>query len=484
MTIGRRASLGAGGSISSALALALAGCSGGGSSTPAPPPNQPPAFTSAATTSVVENVTGPVYQAVASDPNGDALTYAIVGGADAARFTLSAAGQLAFVDSPNYDLPADADQNNVYEVQIGASDGKASTTLAVAVTVTNSKEGVYLHRLGTGFTDPVAIASKDPATMLVAEKAGAIYSLNMVTGVKTLALQLSNVGPVGVLAMSYGPGSFVYGGVYVMYTTQTGFVLITRINRDSSGTYYEDAAPVLSINAPNYAGGGALMYTSEVLYAAIGDAGGIGDPSGSAQEDSSRLGKLLRIVANPDPYAGAAPAPYLVTTVAKGLHRPRGGSLSWGGVTVADRGQDLAEEIDLLPLNTSGANFGWPYKEGSRSVAGTPPAGLTDPVLEYYRMGGLRTGRAIIGGALGPGAVASLRDQFLFADESGAIFTVKTSQLAAGKTLASEVFERRDADFAPAIGTLTHPVVLYYSVDAQVFMVDAGGDIFRIEDGS
>ncbi|WP_294250456.1 cadherin repeat domain-containing protein [uncultured Sphingomonas sp.] len=452
---------------------------------PAQPANQPPAFSSAASASVAENVTGPVYQAVASDPNGDALTYAIVGGADAARFTLSATGQLAFVDPPNYDLPADADRNNVYEVQIGASDGKASTTLAVAVTVTNSKEGVYLHRLGTGFTDPVAIASKDPATMLVAEKAGAIYSLNMVTGVKTLLLQLGNVGPVGVVAMSYGPGAFIDGSFFVMYTTQTGFLVVTHFARNSSGTYYEDAArPVLAINAPNYAGGGALIYASEALYAAIGDGGGIGDPSGSAQNDSSMLGKLLRIVTNPDPYAGAAPAPYLVSTVAKGLHRPRGGMGYFAGTVFADRGQDLAEEIDLLPLNTSGANFGWPYKEGSRSVAGTPPAGLTDPVLEYYRTGGLRTGHAIIGGALGPGAVASLRDQFLFADESGAIFTVKTSAIAAGKTLVSDVFERRDADFAPTIGTLTHPVVLYYSVDAQLFLVDAGGDIFRIEAGS
>ena len=238
MTIGRRAFLCVGGSVSSAFALALAGCSGGGAATPAQPPaNQPPAFSSAASASVVENVTGPIYQAVASDPNGDALTYSIVGGADAARFTISAAGQLAFVDSPNYDLPADADQNNVYQVQIGASDGKTSTTLAVAVTVTNSKEGVYLHRLGTGFTDPVAIASKDPAKMLVAEKAGAIYNLNLVTGEKTLLMQLSNVGSVGVVAMSYGPGVFTDGSFYVMYTTQTGFLVLTHFARDSSGTY-------------------------------------------------------------------------------------------------------------------------------------------------------------------------------------------------------------------------------------------------------
>lgn len=473
--------------VSSALALSLAACGGGGNpSAPAQPPaNQPPAFSSAASVSVEENVAAVVYQAVAADPNGDALTYSIVGGVDARRFTLTAAGQLRFVDAPNFDLPVDADQNNAYEVQIGASDGKASTTLAVTVTVTNSREGVAVHRIATGFTDPVAMAPKDAQMMLVAEKAGAIYSLDIATGVKTLLLRIGNVGGVGVVAMSYGPntavGSAGDGSFFVMYTTENGFLVINHFARDVFGQYYSDSIPVLVTSAPNYTGGGALIYTSGSLFAATGDAGGSGDPSGSAQSDASWLGKLVRIVPNADPYAGASAVYYAVSKVGKGLHRPHGGTPFSTGILFADRGQDFTEELNFFASADTGLNFGWPYKEGVRSVSGSLPAGLTEPVLEYYHSGGFRTGRAIVAGARGPAAVASLRDQFLFADESGAIFTITATQIAAGKTLASDGIERRDADFAPDAGTLTRPVAIESSPAGAVFILDANGDVFRVD---
>ena len=85
--------------------LLLASCGGGG--TP-PAANAPPSFTSSQTASVAENTTA-AYQATASDPNGNALTFAIDGGADAARFAITAAGTLRFNEAPDYDLPGDAD---------------------------------------------------------------------------------------------------------------------------------------------------------------------------------------------------------------------------------------------------------------------------------------------------------------------------------------------------------------------------------------
>ncbi|WP_066722139.1 PQQ-dependent sugar dehydrogenase [Sphingomonas pituitosa] len=473
-----RAFLRMGGGVSSALALSLTACSGGGGGSS---PAQPPVFSSAATASVVENVTGSIYQAVASDPNGDALTYAIVGGADAQRFTISAAGQLSFVDSPNYDLPADADQNNVYEVQIAASDGKASTTLAVSVTVGNAKEGVAVRRVGTGFTNPVAMAPKDAQTMLVAEKGGAIYSLDLASGAKTLVHQIVSVGSGGVLAIAYGRGAITDGSFFVMYVRDNGFLIIAHFSRNGLGNIVEESMPVLATSAPNYAGGGGFIYTGDGLFAAIGDAGGAGDPSGSAQDDSSWLGKLVRIVPNPDPYAGASPQYFLVSKVAKGLHQPRGGTGFSNGILFADHGQAVAEELNFFTANTTGVNFGWPFKEGVRMVAGTPPAGLTDPVLEYYRTGGLRTGQSIVAGARGPSQVASLRDVVIFADQGGAIFTIKGSLLVPGKSLTSDVVERRDADFAPDAGTLKRPVAIETSPGGLVFLLDAGGDVFAVE---
>jgi len=472
-----------------ALALALmflSACGSDGSTQPAPPnpppPNQPPVFSSAAATSVVENITGSVYQAAANDPNGDSVTYSIVGGADAARFTMSASGQLSFVSSPNFDLPSDADTNNVYEIQIGASDGKASTTLALSLTVTNSKEGVAVHRIATGFANPVAIAPISTTAMLVAEKAGAVYLLNPQTGTKALLVQIADVGNVGVTALAAAPTFATDGTFYAMYTNAYGYLVIDRYLRNSAGPTVL-AGPLLVVSAPQYAGGGWLGYdASGALLAATSDAGGQGDPSGSAQDDASRLGKLLRIVPNPDPYAGASPVYFLISTMAKGFHQPNGGSQFGNSVLLADHGQDVAEEIDLVS-SAMGSNFGWPFKEGTRTVSGNPPTGLIDPVLEYFRSTGLRTGQAIIGGAMGPSAVASLRNQYVLADGSGAIFAVDTSFLSAGTTASADVVERRDADFAPDAGTITHPVAITAGPGGTLFLLDAGGDVFRV-DGS
>jgi hypothetical protein len=77
------------------------------------------AFTSLAAASLAENFSGAFYTAAANDPEGGALTYSIAGGADAAAFVMSG-NQLSFIASPNYDLPGNADGNNVYLVQLRA----------------------------------------------------------------------------------------------------------------------------------------------------------------------------------------------------------------------------------------------------------------------------------------------------------------------------------------------------------------------------
>ena len=55
---------------------------------------------------------------------GATLTYSIIGGADAAKFTINATtGVLTFVSAPDFEAPADAGANNVYDVTVQVSDG-------------------------------------------------------------------------------------------------------------------------------------------------------------------------------------------------------------------------------------------------------------------------------------------------------------------------------------------------------------------------
>jgi len=467
------------------LALGLLSACGGGGSSTTPAVNRPPIFSSATTASIVENSTALAYQATATDPDGDALTYSIVGGADAGRFTITPAGQLGIATAPNFDLPADTDGNNVYEVQISVSDGKVAASLALAVTVINSKEGISVRRVATGFVSPAAIARIDDTAMLVAEKTGAVYLLNPQTGTKAPLVQIANVGGVGVTAIAASRTFASDGTFFAMYATATGFLVVNRYLRDPLGqTVPDGSGPILAVNAPQYEGGGWLGFDAAgALLAATGDAGGSGDPTGSAQDDTSRLGKVIRITPNPDPFAGASPIYFLLNTIAKGLHQPNGGSQFGNAVLITDHGQAMAEEIDFLPFGGSVQNYGWPFNEGTFAVRGTPPVAVIDPVVQYLRGAGPRSGQEIVGGAIGPSAVASLRNQYVFADGSGAIFTLASASIQQGTTLAGAMFERRDADFAPDQGVIDHPVAITGSPTGSMYILDADGEIFRVDAG-
>ncbi len=468
----------------------LTGCGGSDQPSPAAPPaNRAPSFTSTTTATIAENSTAPVYQATATDPDGDALTFTISGGADAARFAITPAGQLTFIDPPNFDLATDADDNNVYEVQLSVGDGKTTTALSLAVTVTNLKEGVAVRRIATGFVDPVAIAPVSGTVVLVAEKSGAIYTLNPTTGAKVLLYQIAGVGGVGVTALAVDPAYATTGTFYAMYTTSGGGLVVHRFLGNPGGPHVPDNfGPILGLSAPQYAGGGWLGFGgTNDLFAAIGDGGGIADPTDSAQNPSSYLGKLIRISPNPDPYAGAAPSFFILRIIASGLHAPNGGAAQLdGSVIIADRGQALADEINFhvqdVP-STPASNFGWPFKEGNQTLRGTPPAGLISPTLELARGTGKRSSQGIVGGTVGLNSVASLRSQYIFGDRSGAIFVVPVSRFLTPGTRPSSIIERRDQDFVPNVGTINAIVAIVADGGDARYILDGDGEVFSIEAG-
>ncbi|ODM71671.1 cadherin repeat domain-containing protein [Bradyrhizobium elkanii] len=68
--------------------------------------------------------------------------FSIVGGADASFFTINATtGFLAFASAPDFETPADADGNNVYQVIVKVTGDGLSDTQVISVTVANVDEG-------------------------------------------------------------------------------------------------------------------------------------------------------------------------------------------------------------------------------------------------------------------------------------------------------------------------------------------------------
>ena len=80
-----------------------------------------------------------------SDPEGAALTFSLGAGDDTAKFNITSAGVLTFLRSPDYEIPGDSDEDNVYRVNIIVSDGIRSTGQAMDVTVTDVTEAAALE---------------------------------------------------------------------------------------------------------------------------------------------------------------------------------------------------------------------------------------------------------------------------------------------------------------------------------------------------
>ena len=106
--------------------------------------NTAPVISSSATASVAENQTEAIDVKATddSDSEGSGLTYNKSGGADRALFNLDGSnGVLTFADAPDFELPADADGNNDYEVQVTVTDsGGLTDAQEIVITVTDVDE--------------------------------------------------------------------------------------------------------------------------------------------------------------------------------------------------------------------------------------------------------------------------------------------------------------------------------------------------------
>ena len=96
-----------------------------------------PVFSSGSVASLSENTTDTGYSALATDGDGDAVTYSSWGGVDQRFFNIDpVTGTLSFDTAPDFEIASDDDGDNVYEVDIQAIDGNGGSSVQrVYVTV-------------------------------------------------------------------------------------------------------------------------------------------------------------------------------------------------------------------------------------------------------------------------------------------------------------------------------------------------------------
>lgn len=96
------------------------------------------AITSSTSINTLENTTA---VGTLAATGGGTITWSLTGGADLAKFSIgSSSGALSFNVAPDFEAPADADLNNIYLVQVRATNGITSDTKTFSVTVTDVVE--------------------------------------------------------------------------------------------------------------------------------------------------------------------------------------------------------------------------------------------------------------------------------------------------------------------------------------------------------
>lgn len=512
MVVSRRWGMG----VAASLALMTAGCGGGsgGGGTPPPASNRTPVFTSSGTATVAENTAGVFYTATATDADGDALSFSLSGGADRDRFSITTSGALAFVSPPDFEAPADSDRNNVYQVNLSVSDGKASATLSLSVTVTDTAETAFrVRRVAAGLNQPAFLAPVPDGSgrVFVVELGGRILLLSPSSGTVAptpfldLTGQIATDGERGLLGFATAPDFRSSGTFYVFVIIPGGTIEVRRYrtmggDRDRADPATADA--ILSVPHPrsNHNGGWIGFGPDSLLYIGIGDGGGSGDPDNNGQNPNALLGKILRIDPSRDAYPADASRDYAIPAnnpfasgggapevLAYGLRNPfrNGFDPVTGNLWIGDVGQGAVEEIDLLRPADAGANYGWPIMEGTQAYRGGSTAGMAPPVAEYLHGSGPRQGSTVIGGYVYRGPVEQLQGQYAFADFIVPnAWTIPVSRVAQGTTLASSEFVLRNADFAPNAGQFDSLVSFGVDEAGNLYLVDLDGEIFVIEPAS
>jgi hypothetical protein len=207
----------------------------------------------------------------------------------------------------------------------------------------------------------------------------------------------------------------------------------------------ESLRTLLTIEQPyrNHNAGDIVVEPSGTLLVPMGDGGSADDPLRVSLDNSSPLGKVLRL----DPRDGS------VTMVAKGLRNPWRVDLFDDRLWLADVGQNQWEEVSVLdgvsqrrgvPLSSSSdgassdpnandiADFGWSaYEANDRFNTDQSSPAHFGPVVAYEHGD---NGCSVSGGAVG--VSGALEGRYVFADYcSGRVWSIATDTTSPTMTL-------------------------------------------------
>ncbi len=351
-----------------------------------------------------------------------------------------------------------------------------------------------LQAVVTGLTSPVHLtAPSGDVRLFVVEQPGRIRIVKSGQLPATPFLDISSKvlygGERGLLSVAFDPQYASNGFFYVYYTSQPNGDIVVERYGGSAGA--DVASPVgttvITIphaSAANHNGGLVAFGPDGMLYLGTGDGGGAGDQFGNAQCTNVLLGKMLRLDVRTLPYTIPTSNPFVGRAGrqeiwAFGLRNPWRFAFD-RGVTpttlyIADVGQGAWEEIDAVPSNAAGVNYGWNGLEGNHCY---PPSSTTcaltglfqAPVAEYDHSGGRCS---ITGGFVYRGAaIPEIAGQYFYSDYCAGFLASMSGSAGAGFTTRTWS--------VPNVGNVTS-----FGEDSagELYVLSASGTVYRIVRG-
>ena len=375
------------------------------------------------------------------------------------------------------------------QVQVSAG---AAATAGVAYAAT-APLALALQEVASGLQAPTFLtAPAGDSRLFVIERAGRIRIIDNGTLLATPFLDISSLtttdGERGLLSMAFHPQYASNGYFFLYYTDLIGNIVIERRQVSAGNPNVADAqasVQIISIPHPGFSNhnGGLLSFGPDgYLYAATGDGGGAGDPSGNAQNTNLLLGKMLRLDVNASsisqPYAIPASNPFVnmagrrAEIWAYGLRNPWRYAFDTTAqlLYIADVGQAQREEINVAPVGTAGNNYGWNIMEGTQcyNSANCNQTGLVLPKVEYgHDSAG---GCSITGGYVYRGtALPELAGHYLYSDYCSG-------------WLKSFTYSNGSASAVTDWSITNVGNILSFGQDAQkeLYMLSSSGKVYRI----
>jgi glucose/arabinose dehydrogenase len=381
----------------------------------------------------------------------------------------------------------------------------SSRTLPTSGTTTPPGPSIKISLVANA-SQPISVVSRpNDDALYVLEKTGTIRTLTT-AGLRSAPVldvreRVSTDNERGLIGLAFSPIDEKH--LYVTYTERNGTIVVSEFAFDGNVATAERVLFKLA-HPNNDHNGGALAFSNDgLLFVALGDGGGVGtkggvgDKANNAQNLNVLYGKLLRIDPKPNgdmpygipssnPFANGRSAGLGASKKARpeifayGLRNPWRFSISADGqIWIPDVGQSSWEELNRIPVERTGVNFGWRLREGMHAYRnGAKPRGAQDPIFEFPH---LDNRCAIIGGTsavTGPWSANGANAQV--PNPSATTQAYYFGELCSGSVyqLIDDGSTRNVRQLAGKVSYLTS---LALSNDGTLYATSLNGGVYRID---